>query len=102
MDYGWAPLHGLRRVDDKYILAPTPEYYDLRADPDEERNLHDEADAAGELSARLLRRLGGSLEATSARDLFPRLASALPGLAGADLASVGSCGLALEAAEVGV
>lgn len=37
--HGWASLHGLRRIDAKYILAPTPEYYDLRNDPDELRNL---------------------------------------------------------------
>ena len=32
---GWASLHGLRRLDDKYILAPRPEYYDLVRDPGE-------------------------------------------------------------------
>jgi arylsulfatase A-like enzyme len=37
--HGWASLHGLRRIDAKYILAPTPEYYELRNDPDELRNL---------------------------------------------------------------
>jgi Flp pilus assembly protein TadD len=35
----WAPLHGLRRHGDKYIFAPTPEYYDLKTDPDELTNL---------------------------------------------------------------
>jgi arylsulfatase A-like enzyme len=39
LDSGWAPLHALRRHQDKYIFAPRPEYYDLSADPDESDNL---------------------------------------------------------------
>ncbi|MCU0303462.1 MAG: sulfatase-like hydrolase/transferase [Thermoanaerobaculales bacterium] len=39
LDFGWAPLHALRRLDDKVIEAPRPEYYDLASDPDESRNL---------------------------------------------------------------
>ena len=39
--HGWAPLVGIRREDYKYILAPTPELYDLRTDPGESHNLHD-------------------------------------------------------------
>jgi arylsulfatase A-like enzyme/Flp pilus assembly protein TadD len=51
---GWSPLHGLRRHNDKYILAPTPEYYDLRTDPGEIRNLADDRpSAANALAARL-------------------------------------------------
>lgn len=37
--HGFAPLHGLRRLEDKYIDAPRPEYYDVGADPGETRNL---------------------------------------------------------------
>jgi choline-sulfatase len=37
--FGWAPLRSLRDGDFKYIEAPTPELYDLRADPHEQRNL---------------------------------------------------------------
>ncbi|HXB71364.1 MAG TPA: sulfatase-like hydrolase/transferase [Candidatus Acidoferrales bacterium] len=37
--FGWAPLRSLRDGDFKYIEAPTPELYDLRADPNEHRNL---------------------------------------------------------------
>ncbi|MCO6436641.1 MAG: sulfatase-like hydrolase/transferase [Phycisphaerae bacterium] len=39
LENGWAPLYALRRHDDKYIHAPKPEYYDLRADPHELNNL---------------------------------------------------------------
>jgi arylsulfatase A-like enzyme/Flp pilus assembly protein TadD len=38
--HGWAPLVGVRREDYKYILAPTPELYDLQRDPRELDNLH--------------------------------------------------------------
>jgi tetratricopeptide (TPR) repeat protein len=41
---GWSPLYGLRRHREKYVLAPKPEYYDLREDPDEEVNLLPERD----------------------------------------------------------
>ncbi len=37
---GWSPLFGLQRLQDKYILAPTPEYYDLQDDPGEGENLY--------------------------------------------------------------
>ncbi len=40
LDSGWAPLFGLRRHDDKYILAPRREYYDLLSDPGELNNLY--------------------------------------------------------------
>ncbi len=39
LDYGWAPLRALRRRGDKAILAPRPEYYDLRKDPGERVDL---------------------------------------------------------------
>jgi arylsulfatase A-like enzyme/Tfp pilus assembly protein PilF len=38
--HGWAPLMGVRRDDCKFILAPEPEVYDLRADPRELENLY--------------------------------------------------------------
>lgn len=37
---GCAALYGLRRHTDKYINAPRAEYYDLRADPQENDNLY--------------------------------------------------------------
>lgn len=51
LDYGWSPLHGLRRHEDKYILAPRPEYYDLRVDPHELDNLYFRV-SGGTLAAR--------------------------------------------------
>jgi len=39
LDNGWAPLHGLRRHQDKYIFAPRREYYDLSKDPNESDNI---------------------------------------------------------------
>jgi arylsulfatase A-like enzyme/predicted negative regulator of RcsB-dependent stress response len=40
--HGFAPLHGLRRLEDKYIHAPRPEYYDIAADPGETENLFEQ------------------------------------------------------------
>jgi hypothetical protein len=49
---GWAPLFGARTERWKYIRAPRPELYDLRADPAETRNLLAErADVVAALSA---------------------------------------------------
>lgn len=39
-DDGWSPLFGMRRHGDKYILAPSPEYFNLVADPSELVNLY--------------------------------------------------------------
>jgi len=59
-NHGWAPLFGLRRHDEKFILAPTPEFYDLRTDPAERVNLHATAsERASELERRLRDVLGG-------------------------------------------
>ncbi|MBN1345276.1 MAG: sulfatase-like hydrolase/transferase [Phycisphaerae bacterium] len=37
--HGWAPLVGVRGEDYKFVLAPRPELYDLRADPNEMNDL---------------------------------------------------------------
>jgi arylsulfatase A-like enzyme len=39
LDFGWAPLFGLRTLRRSYVLAPRAECYDLREDPGESRNL---------------------------------------------------------------
>ncbi len=52
--HNWAPLHGLRRIDAKYIDAPRPEYYRLIDDPGELNNvLRRDPDAASELAMQL-------------------------------------------------
>jgi arylsulfatase A-like enzyme/Flp pilus assembly protein TadD len=38
LDLSWSPMLGLRTRDWKYVRAPRPELYDLRADPKELRN----------------------------------------------------------------
>ncbi len=48
--WGFSPLYGLRTVEEKYVLAPTPEYYDLQRDPPELRNRY----AADPTRARVL------------------------------------------------
>ncbi|MGH7150835.1 MAG: sulfatase, partial [Planctomycetota bacterium] len=56
---GWSPLHALRRLRDKFIEAPVPEYYDLRSDPWESRNLFPQAPpSARALASHLARRMG--------------------------------------------
>ncbi len=37
--YGWAPLYGYLDWPLKYVAAPAPELYDLRQDPDDQRNM---------------------------------------------------------------
>jgi arylsulfatase A-like enzyme len=65
LDNGWAPLHALRRHEDKYILAPRPEYYRLTGDPQERENLFDKATSKQDMEA-LSESLTGRLEGSSA------------------------------------
>jgi arylsulfatase A-like enzyme len=43
--WGWSPLHGLRTHTGKLVIAPVPEFYDLRLDPAELDNRHGDATA---------------------------------------------------------
>ncbi len=45
---GWSPLHGLRTHRHKYVLAPTPELYNLASDPGESRNAYAPDDPVSE------------------------------------------------------
>ncbi len=54
-EHGWAPLFGLRRHHDKFILAPTPEYFDLRVDPRELESLFAAPSDAAKASIAVLR-----------------------------------------------
>ena len=38
-NHGWSPLFATTRVGDKFVLAPAPEYYNLRSDGGEKKNL---------------------------------------------------------------
>jgi arylsulfatase A-like enzyme/tetratricopeptide (TPR) repeat protein len=58
--HGWAPLVGTRSLDYKYILAPRPELYDLRADPEELADLcRKKSTIASELRDSLLVAMAG-------------------------------------------
>lgn len=59
--YGWAPLQAWRAEDAKWIEAPKPELYDLRADPGEAANLAADDSPARERSDRLRRELAAEL-----------------------------------------
>lgn len=71
LSHGWSPLYGLRRLSDKYIEAPTPEYYDLEADPGELNNLwsarHEEAERLKDRLADLMTSFAGSGDDGAAR-----------------------------------
>lgn len=59
--HGWAPLIGVRRADCKFILAPEKELYDLRRDPSEETNTHeDDPELANELYQQLAHLAGAN------------------------------------------
>jgi arylsulfatase A-like enzyme len=53
-NYGWSELRGIMDGPWKYILAPTPELYDLVEDPREEKNIASEERAVlGEMAGKL-------------------------------------------------
>ncbi len=64
--FGWSPLLGVETERWKYIRAPRPELYDLRADPGELENLFAERpDVASELDGVLVGLLTGDENAPS-------------------------------------
>ncbi len=52
--FGWASLHSLRTSQNKFIEAPRPELYDLRADAGEKNNLYDSENEWAANSRKLL------------------------------------------------
>lgn len=62
LHYGWAPLRSLRTASHKLIESPTPELFDLAADPGELRSLEVERSAFGRDMARSLRTLALEIE----------------------------------------
>lgn len=66
-----APLFGLRRHRDKFVLAPRSEFYDLRRDPSESNNLYGTADPrVGVLEARLSEIMSGWSDSTAAKRIM--------------------------------
>jgi arylsulfatase A-like enzyme len=58
IEFGWAELYAVQDAGWKYVRAPEPELYDLRADPGETRNVIGEhPERAARLEARLERLL---------------------------------------------
>lgn len=45
VEHGWSPLYSIRNPQYKLIVSPSPELYDLRADPKEEKNLYEVQEA---------------------------------------------------------
>jgi tetratricopeptide (TPR) repeat protein len=73
LNNGWAPLHGLRRLQDKFILAPRGEYFDLSADPGELHNLEGRSPQAAMLRSSLVQMLGGWPDAAAIQQAARRL-----------------------------
>ena len=86
LNHGWSALYGLRTHRHKYIAAPTPEYYDLRTDATEERNLWPER--SGEVDA-LAKRLAELVESFPASESAEAATAALDQEAIEKLASLG-------------
>jgi hypothetical protein len=71
-DYGWSALQGVRSGRYKYIRAPRPELYDLRADPNERTDLAaQQPDVARELDAKLAAELARSPRGSESVALRP-------------------------------
>ena len=60
-----SPLTGMRRHLDKLVQGPTPEYYDLTADPDELENRYASAGDAVEELTRALREINSTFDETT-------------------------------------
>jgi choline-sulfatase len=65
--FGWAPLRSVRAEGFKFIEAPRPELYDVRADPGELKNSYTPGDA----TAQKFRRVLTDLEAPASSALLP-------------------------------
>ncbi len=71
--WGWAPLRALRAENTKWIEAPRPELYDLKADPKEMTNLY-----AAESSKAKVQNMQAEMATWTAK-LPPRSESGKPG-----------------------
>ncbi len=69
LDFGWSPLRSVRTSGFKYIEAPTPELYDLAADPGESTNVaSSQLPRAAALRDRVRRYAGADLAADRSND----------------------------------
>jgi choline-sulfatase len=75
LHFGWSDLRSLREGRFKYIAAPRPELYDLKADPGELRNLAQDSPSQAEA---LRGALGRRLEAERKSATTPAAAAAIP------------------------
>ncbi len=73
LHYGWAPLRSLRSATHKYVEAPNPELFDLRADPGEAASVYRDQQGAGRRMARSLVALAARLEEGAASQAAPDL-----------------------------
>jgi arylsulfatase A-like enzyme/Flp pilus assembly protein TadD len=98
LHYGWAPLRALRDGRYKYVEAPTPELYDLQADPGETRNLAASDPSRAQDMRSGLARLADAMSATdlgrsAASHLAPEARAALQALGyvgGGNMAALGA------------
>ncbi len=67
--FGWAPLYGLVKGSDKFILAPRRELYDVAKDPGEQDNLFGRRPKTGEPMEVQLREIIGKTKPVSTESL---------------------------------
>ena len=63
--FGWAPLRSVREPDYKFIEAPRPELYNLRADPGELKNIYDPGNPVVQSLHKMLADMKSNLPAQS-------------------------------------
>jgi len=97
INFGWSPLHGVRRGPMKYFQGARPELYDLASDPRELNNL---AGKESEAQSALSRDLAVHLEAADADARTAEGEQALDPETMAQLTSLGYIGGLAEATSV--
>ncbi|PYX01084.1 MAG: hypothetical protein DMG89_02705 [Acidobacteria bacterium] len=66
--FGWAPLRSVRADGVKFIQAPLPELYNLRADPGELKNTYQKSDPAAQKFQAMLSESKAKMPATTASE----------------------------------
>ena len=92
LNYGWAPLRGVRCGRYKYISAPRPGLYDLQQDPHELHNLCAARPADAARLAGYLTEIGEGAHATVAMD--PQTLAGFASLGYIVVPEKGTCGVA--------